>query len=142
MRKVLFAILPLMLLAACQTLYTYHLPNEDQQKRFADSLHWGYSGSTIMSLPVIGEDGTLFRLPVTPKTKLEVRTEDGSNYRFYIQSIKISGDAGVLGSDQTWTGYELLNHTQVTLLVREIREMKILSEEKATEPIGILRIIR
>ena len=121
--------------AACQTLYTYRLPNESEKKIFKDSLHWGYSGNVIASLPVVDIDGRVYRLAVTPKTKIEVKTTYGDIYRFYIQSITISGEEGII-STQSWTGYELLSHTQRTLLVHEISEMKILSDDKAATPIG------
>ena len=78
----------------------------------------------------------MYRLTVTPKTKIEVKTVENVNYRFYIQSIKIAGEPGFIGSTQTWSGYELLNHVPVSILVREVSEMKILSDEKAVVPIG------
>src|SRR5437016_1680119 len=109
MKKIFYY--PLFLLfvfASCQTLYSYRLPSESEQKRNpADSLRWGYSGSLITSIPVVDDKGIIYRLPVISKTKIEVKTVYGEFYRFYLQSIKISGDDGFLGTNQTWTGYEL-----------------------------------
>src|SRR5437763_15527893 len=107
----------LVFLTGCQTLYTYRLPNESEQKRYADSLHWSYNVNTITAIPVVDDNGNIFRLRVTPKTKIEIKTIYGEVYRFYIQSIKITGDNGFLGTNQMWSGYELLNHSQRTVMV-------------------------
>ena len=133
----LYGIISLLLFAACQTLYTYRLPNETEQKRFADSLHWGYNGSIVTSIPVIDGNGNIFRLSVTPKTKIEVKTVYGVLYRFYLQTVKISGDDNMLGIDKTWTGYDLLNHAQKTVLAQEVMSIMILSDDKAFIPIAI-----
>lgn len=135
MKQVIIFCICLFTFAACQTLYTYRLPNESEKKFFKDSLHWGYAGNIITSVPVVGDDGRVYRLPITPKTKIEIKTIYGDMYRFYIQSITISGDEGIL-STQMWSGYELFNHTQKSILVREISEMKILSDEKAVTTIN------
>ena len=133
----LYGIISLLLFAACQTLYSYRLPNESEQKRFADSVHWGYSGSTITSIPVVDGNGSIFRLAVTPKTKIEVKTVYGNIYRFYLQTVKINGTDNMLGIDKTWTGYDLLNHAPVTILAQEVNTMTILSDDKAVIPIAI-----
>src|SRR5437762_1859993 len=96
----------------------------------------GYSATTIASIPVVDANGNIFRLPVNPKTKIEVKTVYDEVYRFYIQSIKVSGDEGMISPTQTWSGYELLNHVNKTVMVREIKAMKILSDEKAVIPIS------
>ena len=133
----LYGIISLLLFAACQTLYTYRLPNESERTRFADSLSWGYSGSTITSIPVVDGNGSIYRLAVTPKTKIEVKTVEGVIYRFYLQTVKISGDDGLLGTSKTWSGYDLFNHTNVAVLVHEVNTMTILSDDKAVIPIAI-----
>ena len=125
----------LFVFASCQTLYSYRLPNESERTRFADSLHWGYSGSTIISIPVVDGNGNIFRLAVTPKTKIEVKTIYGELFRFYLESIKVSGDNSFLGN-KMWSGFELLNHSEVSVMVHDIQEMKILSDEKAVIPIA------
>ncbi len=138
MKKILFCFLICLLgFISCQTLYTYRLPNETERTRFADSLLWGYSGSTISSIPVVDGNGSIFRLAVAPKTKIEVKTVEGVIYRFYLQTVKISGDDGFLGTSKTWSGYDLFNHTTVTVLVHEVNTMTILSDEKAFIPIAI-----
>lgn len=126
----------LLFLSSCQTLYSYRFPNESEQKRFpTDSLRWGYSGMTITSIPVVDQEGNMFRLAITPKTKIEVKTVYGEVYKFYIQSIKITGEDGFLGGDQMWTGYDLFNHVQKVVIVKEIVMMTILSDEKAMVPL-------
>jgi hypothetical protein len=133
MKKSIF--LAFLFLASCQTLYTYRLPNDSERKLFKDSLHWGYTGNLITSIPVVNDEGKIFRLPVTDKTKIEVKSMYGEISRFYIQSITIAGDEGII-STKTWSGYELLSHTRKTIMVNEIAEMKILSDEKAVIPIA------
>ena len=135
-KNFLYPLFFLTLLSSCQTLYTYRLPSESEKKQYGDSLHWGYSGNTIRSIPVVDGNGAMFRLVVTPKTKIEVKTIYGEMYRFFIQTITVSGDEGFIGMTQTWTGYELLNHAQKTILVRDIMQMEILSDEMAVNPIG------
>src|SRR5437868_15487775 len=120
MKRFFFPVFFVILLSSCQHLYTYRFPNESEQKRFADSLKWSYSGSMITSIPVADEQGRIYRLPITAKTKIEVKTIYGEMYRFYIQSITITGDDGFLGTNQMWRGYELLNHTERTIMVREV----------------------
>lgn len=127
----------LFLFISCQTLYSYRLPNESERKRFADSLNWGYSGSTITSIPVVDGNGSIYRLAVTPKTKIEVKTVYGNLYRFYLQTIRINGSDDMFGMDKTWTGYDLLNHAPVTILAQEVNIMTILSDDKAITPIAI-----
>lgn len=90
---------------------------------------------TITSIPVIDGEGNMFRLPITPKTKIEVKTVYGEVYKFYIQSIKITGEDGFLGGDQMWSGYDLINHVQKIVIVKEIVTMTILSDEKALVPL-------
>jgi hypothetical protein len=106
--------------------------NESEQKRFPkDSIAWGYTGMTITSIPVVDGEGKMFRLQLTPKTKIEVKTVYGEVYKFYIQSIKISGTDGFLGGDQMWEGYDIFNHVQKSIFVKEIVTMTIYSDEKA-----------
>jgi hypothetical protein len=124
-------------LASCQTLYTYRLPNDSERKHFADSLRWGYSGNTIINIPVVDENGRIYRLPITDKTKIEVKTVYGDLYRFYLRTVSISGDDNLLGIDKTWTGYELLSHSTKSIMVHEVGDFKILSEVKAVTPIGL-----
>ena len=138
MKKILFCFLICLLaFISCQTLYTYRLPDEIERKRFADSLHWGYSGSMITSIPVVDANGSIYRLSVTPKTKIEIVTVYGEKYRFYLQTVKIDGDDGMLGIAKLWSGYDLLNHTQKSVMVQEINTMTILSDDKAVSPIAI-----
>ena len=121
----------------CNALTNVFVKTLSEQKRIsADSLKWGYSGMTITSIPVVDENGNMFRLTITPKTKIEVKTVYGESYRFYIQSINITGNDGFLGTDQMWSGFELRNHTQKIIMVREITQMTILSDEKAVAPIA------
>ncbi len=121
--------------SSCQTLYSYRLPNESEQKHFPkDSLRWGYAGSMITSIPVVDGEGNIFRLAVTSKTKIEVKSIYGDLYRFYLQSIIISGDESILGS-QLWEGYDLLSHAKRTIQVHEVTQMTIVSDNKAMTPI-------
>ncbi len=133
----LYGIISLLLFTACQTLYTYRLPDESERKRFADSVHWGYSGSMISSIPVVDGNGSIYRLAVNPKTKIEIVTVYGEKYRFYLQTVKINGDNELLGMGKMWSGYDLLNHTQKSVMVQEINTMTILSDNKAVSPIAI-----
>ena len=133
----LYGIISLLLFTSCQTLYTYRLPNESERKRFADSVHWGYSGATITSIPVVDENGSIYRLEVNPKTKIEIVTVYGEKFRFYLQTVKINGDDELLGMGKMWAGFDLLNHTQKSVLVQEINTMTILSDDKAVKPIAI-----
>jgi len=134
--KLLICIAILLSLSSCQTLYSYRFLSESEQKSFpADSLRWGYTGMTITSIPVVDGEGNMFRLAITPKTKIEVKTVYGEVYKFYIQSIKITGNDGFLGGDQMWSGYDLINHVQKVVIVKEIVTMTILSDEKALLPL-------
>ncbi|MEI8134680.1 MAG: hypothetical protein WCH46_06325 [bacterium] len=133
-----FALVVLVAIIGCQTLYTYRLPTESELHKYADSLKWTYSGNTITSIPVADGMGRMFRLSVTPKTKIQVKTVYGEIYKFYIQTLVVSGEEAFIGSSQTWTGYELLNHTKVTIMAHDILEMSIISDEKAVLPIHIL----
>ena len=122
--------------SSCQTLYSYRLPSESEQARFPkDSLRWGYAGSMITSIPVVDGDRNIFRLPVTSKTKIEVKSIYGDLYRFYIQSITITGDESILGT-KLWEGYDLLSHSQRTIQVHEVSQMTIISDDKAVIPIA------
>ena len=133
----LFVLFISLIFTSCQTLYTYRLPTENEQKRLPpDSTRWGYAGSTITSIPVVDGIGNIFRLAVTPKTKIEVKSIYGDLYRFYIQSIIITGDESILGT-KLWQGYDLLSHSQRTIQVHEVSQMTILSDDKAVAPIAI-----
>ena len=133
----IICVLVLISLSSCQTFYTYHLPTDSDKKRFpADSLKWGYSGSSITSIPAVDADGKVFRLHVTPKTKIEVKSTYGELLRFYLQTIKVTGDEGMLGANHLWTGYDLLTHSERSILVQEVLTMQILSDEQAIVPIS------
>ena len=135
-KKLYLLIIIALAFSSCQTLYSYRLPNESEQNHFPkDSLHWGYAGSMITSIPVVDGDGNIFRLPVTPKTKIEVKSIYGDLYRFYIQSITITGDESILGT-KLWQGYDLLSHSQRTIQVHEVSQMTIISDDKALTPIA------
>ncbi len=138
-RKLLIGILSLLFLASCgQTLYTYRLPSEKEKKQYAvDSLKWVFESSIVKSIPVVGNDGKMLRLAVTPKTKVEIRTSYNDLYRFYLQSIIVSGGEALIGSGDSWTGYDLIQHAERTILSREITSLSILSDEKAYVPISM-----
>jgi hypothetical protein len=127
-----------MFLIGCQTIYTYRLPNDaERQRNNPDSTRWTYDGQSITSIPVVDESGRFYRLTVDPKTKIEVRDIYGTTYRFYLQTIKVEDNDVSIGGGKRWTGYELLNHAQVSVSVTDISSVKILSDSKAVEPIAI-----
>jgi hypothetical protein len=132
------AIISTVLLSSCASYYTYRFPNEKETKRYTkDALSWTYTESKVTEIPVVSEDGTLYRLPVTSKTKLEAHSTYGMSYRFYLQSITVNGGEGLFGSADTWTGYELLSHTQQTVALKDLDRLGIISDEKATIPIKL-----
>lgn len=82
----------------------------------------------------MGENNKMYRLDVTPKTKLEALTVFGEKFQFYLQTITVDGSAdGLIGSGQSWTGYELHDHVQRTVAVKEVTEVKIISPAPASE---------
>jgi len=121
----------------CQSMIVYHFPKEKELIGIkADSLKWKYSGRTVLKVPVADDNGLLWWLDVTPKTKLEVLSTEKEVYRFYLRSLVITDDAdGIFGSSALWTGYDLLQHTNRSLPAREISSLKVLSETPATERI-------
>ena len=137
--KILSLLLSLLFLSSCgQTLYTYRLPNEKEKKRYAvDSLKWTFDANVLKAIPVVGDDGKVMRLAVTPKTKIEIRTSYQDMYRFYLQSIRVSGGEALIGSGDSWTGYDLIQHAERTILSREIMSLSIISDEKAMTPVGM-----
>ena len=136
--KLLTGIISLLLFASCGSFYYYRLPNESEQKRIpADSLRWGYSGTTITNIAVADESGNFYRLPVTPKTKVEIKTTFGETYRFYLQAITIQENDALLGTTQTWTGYDVLQHIRRTVKVSELASVSIISENQARTSIYV-----
>jgi hypothetical protein len=127
-----------LLLEACQASYRYRLPNEAEKHRNPpDSTRWTYSGQTIVSIPVADDNGLFYRLPITSKTKVEVKDVYGTVYKFYLQSMRVEDADISLGGGKLWVGYELLTHAQSRVLTDEISTVSIISDEKATSPIAI-----
>jgi hypothetical protein len=125
------AIISTVLLSSCATYYTYRFPNETETKRYPkDALSWTYIEGKVSEIPVVSEDGT-------SKTKLEAHSTYGMSYRFYLQSITVGGGGGLIGSADTWTGYELLSHTQQTVSLKDLDRLSIISDEKAAIPIKL-----
>jgi hypothetical protein len=133
MKTLLLAgIISLVFLASCATSYHYRLPNEAETKRFgADSLRWKFEGSKPVEIPVVDADGKVYRLSVSEKLKIEVKTTEGVKYRFYLQSIAITGGDSFLGENQMWKGYDLLSHTERTIMSKEVVTYVIISDDKA-----------
>jgi hypothetical protein len=126
------------LLQACQASYRYRLPSDaERQRNPADSTRWGYSGQTVISIPVVDEDGLFYKLPVTAKTKLEAKDVYGTTYKFYLQSIRVEDEDVSIGGGKLWTGYELLTHTQARVSTSELSSVSIISDEKAKTLIAI-----
>lgn len=138
MKTLLLAgIISLVFLASCATTYNYRLPSEAETKRYgADSLRWKFEGAKPIEIPVVDADGRAYRLPVTEKLKIEVKTTEGVKYRFYLQSIAVTGNGGFLGENQMWRGYDLLSHTDRTIMSKEVLNYVIISDDKAVTPIG------
>ncbi|HEY6171512.1 MAG TPA: hypothetical protein VIX80_04545 [Candidatus Kapabacteria bacterium] len=139
MKTLLLAgIISLVFLTSCATTYNYRLPGEDETKRFgADSLRWKFEGAKPVEIPVVDTDGKVYRLPVTEKLKIEVKTTEGVKYRFYLQSIAITGAGSFLGENQMWRGYDLLSHTERTIMSKEVLNYVIISDDKAIQTIGL-----
>lgn len=126
----------LLFLTSCQHLFYYGLPDPEVKKRFAPGkMKWEYTGSTITKIAVIGDDNRLYRLDVTPKTKLQATTVYGEVYTFYLQTIKVENADAITGEGKSWTGYELHDHVERTIYTRDIKTISILSDTKATEVI-------
>jgi hypothetical protein len=122
----------------CQASFQYRLPTDAERSRNApDSTKWEYSGNTISSVVVADDNGRFFRLPVGPKTKIEVKDLYGTTYRFYLQSLTVSDNDASLGGGKLWSGYELLNHSEVKVAVSDISSVVILSDSKASQPVLI-----
>lgn len=131
-------IISLVFLISCATTYNYRLPGEKEIKRYgADSLKWKFVGAKPIEMPVVDADGAVYRLPVTDKLKIEVKTTEGVKYRFYLQSIAVTGEGDFLGTMQMWRGYDLLSHTDRTVMVKEIVAYNIMSDDKAMQTIGL-----
>ncbi len=122
----------------CQTVYNYRLPSESEKKRNPpDSTKWIYDGGQVVCIPVVDDNGAFYKLPITPKTKIEIKDIYGTTYRFYLQSIRVDDNDMSLGGGKRWTGYELLNHAQATIAVIDIAVVNIISDSKAIIPIAI-----
>ncbi len=121
-----------LLLGSCQHLYTYGLPDADMQKRFpAEKIKWDYQDNVVTKITVLGEDGKMYRLAVTPKTKLEATTIYGEVYTFYLQGIKVDNAIGITGDSKSWTGYELHDHAVRTVFIRDISKIQVISDTQA-----------
>lgn len=139
MKTLLLAgIISLVFLASCATTYSYRLPGDIETKRYgADSLRWKFEGVKPVEIPVVDADGKVYRLPVTEKLKIEVKTTEGVKYRFYLQSIAITGGDSFLGENQMWRGYDLISHTDRTIMSKEVLNYVIISDDKAIQTIGL-----
>lgn len=139
MKTLLLAgIISLVFLVSCATTYNYRLPNESETKRFgADSLRWKFEGSKPVEIAVVDAEGKVYRLAVTDKLKIEVKTTEGVKYRFYLQSIAVTGTGSFLGENQMWRGYDLLSHTERTIMSKEVINYVIISDDKAIQTIGL-----
>jgi hypothetical protein len=127
----------LLLLNSCQHQYYYGLPDNDMKRQFpAEKMNWEYANGTVTKITVIGDENKLYRLEVTPKTKLQATTIYGEVYTFYLQKIKVEDSEGILGEGKSWTGYELHDHVQRTVYTRDIKVITILAEVKATDIIN------
>jgi hypothetical protein len=131
-REILLCLLLAVLLGSCQHLFTYGLPDADTQKRFpAEKIKWEYDGATVTKITVVGDDNKLYRLNITPKTKLEATTIYGEVYTFYLQGIKVDNAAGLTGDSKSWTGYELHDHAVRTVYIRDISKIQVISDNQA-----------
>lgn len=129
--RVLAIALCALFLSSCAKQYLYRFPSENERKQYkVEDLRWSYKGTTPDTITVTDGDH-LYRLPVTDKTKLEVHTTYGEKYKFYLQSIGITGEGEFLGSNQLWRGYDLLTHTDRTVAMREIANIVVVSEHPA-----------
>jgi hypothetical protein len=123
-------------LTSCQHLFYYGLPSEDAKKQFApDKMSWQYTNGIITNIAVVGDDKRIYRLDVTPKTKLQATTIYGEVYTFYLQKIKVEDADAIVGQGKSWTGYELHDHVERTVYTRDIKTISVLSESQATQPI-------
>ena len=128
---VLFLVLSL---SSCQHLYYYSLPDAEVKKRFPpEQMKWEYTDNQVTKITVIGDDNKLYRLDVTPKTKIEATTVYGEVYTFYLQKIKVEDADAIIGAGSSWTGYELHDHAERTIYTRDIKTLRILSETKASD---------
>jgi hypothetical protein len=127
----------LLVLIGCAPQFYYHFPKENELRGIrADSLKWRYAANSVVQVPVASDEGKLYWLDVTPKTKLEIKATDGVIYRFYLQSIHIENDQdGILGTSAIWTGYDLLEHVRRSVFAREILTLTVISPEGATKHI-------
>jgi hypothetical protein len=126
--KVFVVLLSALLLSSCAKQYMYRFPSENERKQYkVEDLRWSYKGTVPDTITVTDGD-RLYRLPVTDKTKLEVYTTYNEKYKFYLQSIAITGEGEFLGSNQMWRGYDLLSHTDRTVAMREIANVVVVSD--------------
>lgn len=124
-------------LTSCQHLFYYGLPDQEVKKRFApEKMNWQYTGNTVTKITVIGDDNRLYRLDVTPKTKIKATTIYGEVYTFYLQTIKVENADAIVGQGKSWTGYELHDHVDRTIYTRDIKTISIISDAQATEVIN------
>lgn len=135
--QLLAGIISLVFLTSCAGSYQYRLPAESDKAHYApDSLRWRFSGSKPVEIPVIDAEGIAFRLPVTPTLKIEVKTTEGLTYRFYLESVAVTGEGSFMGDTQMWRGYDLLSHTDRTVFAKDVTSYIIISDNKAASPIG------
>jgi len=133
--KIFAVLLSALLLNSCAKQYLYRFPSENERKQYTfEDLHWSYKGTVPDTITVTDGDH-LYRLPVTDKTKLEVYTTYNDKYKFYLQSIAITGEGEFLGSNQMWRGYDLLTHTDRTVAMREIANVVVVSDIPAAATI-------
>jgi hypothetical protein len=134
-KHLLVAIISFVCLASCQRQYYYTFPQESQLKGIQpDSVQWQYEGAIIVKVPVVDNRGKLFWLDVTPTTKLEVTTIDGDTYQFYLRTITIANaEAGILGSNAQWSGYDIREHAVRTIRAREISRLAVVTNIPASQ---------
>lgn len=131
-------IISLFALVSCQQQYYYHFPKEEESKGIrSDSLRWKYAGNTLMQVPVADDQGKLYWLTVTDKTKLDVTSVYGDVYRFNLRSIEVSNPTdGLFGQSATWTGLDLREHARRTIAAKDIAKITVLAEQPAKTPIN------
>jgi hypothetical protein len=132
-----FIILVGCLSSSCAPTYFYHFPTEGELKTYhIDSVRWKYAANSITQIPVSDDAGKLYWLDVTDKTKIEVKTTEGVLYRFYLQSLVVTNnELGLFGPSAIWTGYDLLTHSNRSVMAREVSTIAVLSNEKAAHQI-------
>jgi hypothetical protein len=137
MKRTLLLLIPTLLIAACQQMFYYDMVSPSAVKGYhPDSLKWQYTNGAPSRIPVRDKNDELMWLSVNESTVLEVKTIEGEQFFFRLQSVvgDEQGD-GLLGSNTAWRGHDVRAGVERSVYLREVGQVKIRSSTPATERI-------